>query len=89
MSRRIRVRYIFSKWFIADAVDKVFRNSDWCVLVDWALQRKDDDRAKDGELAYRLKDAFASDYCRTRSTDVQGNRVCYCGKFADGKRVNR
>lgn len=69
---RRRARYWFSRWPIANALNKS-RRTCWADLCSWA--------AYGGSLRER---DVSSARCRQESVEHQ-HRTCYCGKWCDGR----
>lgn len=78
---RIKARYLFSKWPIADALNRLQRTC-WADLVTWALHERSGDKDEDEYQRLRNK-VSGGEWCRNEST-THPDRSCYCGKFANG-----
>jgi hypothetical protein len=76
-----KARYLFSKWPIAGALNRL-RRTCWADLVDWALHKRTGDRDYDYENSLR-NSISGGERCRKYSTE-HPDRTCYCGKFIDG-----
>lgn len=78
---RIKARYWFSKWPIADALNHLQRTC-WSDLVTWALHERSNDR--DENEYHRLRSQLSGgERCREESIE-HPDHTCYCGKFANG-----
>lgn len=76
-----RLRWLFSKWSIAEALNRL-RRICWADMVDWALYKKTGDPDEDESYMFRYR-ISGGEHCRLESADPE-TRTCYCGKFVDG-----
>lgn len=78
---RIKARYWFSKWPLADALNRLQRTC-WADLVTWALRKRSGDTDEDEYQRLRNK-VSGGEWCRKESI-THRDRSCYCGKFSNG-----